>query len=98
MNIFSRSWLLTRLTFGVINKDRELLWFALLSFIFSAMFSAAMIVPSILPLFLEQGISTEALGTLQYVIIFATYFGLHITRRASKIFGSPPFFELFSVC
>ncbi len=76
MNAFSRSWLLTKLTFGVINKDRELLWFALLSFIFSSLFSVAMVVPSIIPTLLENGVSQESLEVYHYVIIFLTYFGL----------------------
>ncbi len=76
MNAFSRSWLLTKLTFGVINKDRELLWFALLSFIFSTLFSVAMVIPSIIPALLENGVSQESLEVYHYIIIFLTYFGL----------------------
>jgi Family of unknown function (DUF6159) len=76
MNAFSRSWLLTKLTFGVINKDRELLWFALLSFIFSSLFSIAMVVPSVIPTLLENGVSQESLEVYHYIIIFLTYFGL----------------------
>lgn len=76
MNAFSRSWLLTKLTFGVINKDRELLWFALLSFIFSTLFSIAMVVPSVIPALLENGVSQESLEVYHYMIIFLTYFGL----------------------
>lgn len=76
MNAFSRSWMITKLSFGVINKDRELLWFALLSFIFSALFSIAMIFPSIIPALMQGGISEDSLELYQYVIIFITYFGL----------------------
>jgi hypothetical protein len=76
MNAFSRSWLLTKLTFGVINKDRELLWFALLSFIFSTLFSIAMVVPAVIPALLENGVSQESLEVYHYIIIFLTYFGL----------------------
>ena len=76
MNALSRSWMITKLTFGVINKDRELLWFALLSFIFSALFAVVMIFPSIIPALMEKGFSQESLEVYQYVIIFLTYFGL----------------------
>ncbi len=76
MNALSRSWMITKLTFGVINKDRELLWFALLSFICSAMFAVAMIFPSIIPALMNNGFSQESLEVFQYVIIFITYFGL----------------------
>jgi Family of unknown function (DUF6159) len=76
MNALSRSWMITKLTFGVINKDRELLWFALLSFIFSALFAVAMVFPSIIPALMENGFSQESLEVYEYVIIFLTYFGL----------------------
>ena len=76
MNALSRSWMITKLTFGVINKDRELLWFALLSFIFSALFAVVMIFPSVIPALMEKGFSQESLEVYQYVIIFLTYFGL----------------------
>lgn len=76
MNAFSRSWLITKLAFGVINKDRELLGFALLSFIFSTVFAIAMIIPSILPTLIENDYSYESLQLVEYLVIFATYFGL----------------------
>lgn len=76
MNAFSRSWRITRLSFGVINKDRELIGFALLSFIFSTLFAVAMIVPSIVPTVMEGGVSETSLEVYQYVILFLTYFGL----------------------
>jgi hypothetical protein len=76
MNAFSRSWMITKLTFGVINKDRELLWFALLSFVFSTMFAIAMIFPTVIPALLDNGFSNDSLEMYQYVILFITYFGL----------------------
>jgi hypothetical protein len=76
MNAFSRSWLITKLTFSVINKDRELLWFALLSFVFSAIYTIAMIFPSVLAAFMENGFNQESLQVFEYVMIFLTYFGL----------------------
>jgi len=76
MNAFTRSWKITQLTFKVINQDRELIWFALLSFIFSTLFAIAMIVPSVVPTLMAEGISKDSLQVFQYVIIFLTYFGL----------------------
>ncbi len=76
MNAFSRSWMITKLSFGVINKDRELLWFALLSFIFSALFAVAMIFPSVIPTLMADDFSSDAIQFFQYIIIFLTYFGL----------------------
>src|SRR5690349_23513064 len=76
MNAFSRSWMITKLTFGVINKDRELLAFALLSFLFSALFLISMVVPSVLPTLLANGFDRDSLEVYQYIILFITYFGL----------------------
>jgi hypothetical protein len=76
MNAFSRSWLITKLTFSVINKDRELLWFAFLSFFFSTLFSVAMIFPTVVPALLNNGFEKDSLEVYQYVLLFITYFGL----------------------
>jgi hypothetical protein len=76
MNAFSRSWTITKLSFAVINKDRELLVFALLSFVFSTAFAIAMIFPSVLPTLVNNDFSRESLEIYQYAIIFLTYFGL----------------------
>lgn len=76
MNAFTRSWKITQLTFRVINQDRELIWFALLAFIFSTLFTIAMVIPSVVPTLMEEGISQDSLQVFQYIIIFLTYFGL----------------------
>lgn len=76
MNAFSRSWRITKLAFGIINQDRELLWFALLSFIFSTAFAIAMIFPSVLPTLMENDFSKDSLQFFQYAVVFLTYFGL----------------------
>jgi hypothetical protein len=76
MNAFTRSWAITKMTFSVINKDRELLWFALLSFMFSAIYSIAMIFPTVIPALMDRGFSQESLEIYHYVILFLTYFGL----------------------
>lgn len=68
--------MITKITFGVINKDRELLWFALLSFVFSTIFVVAMIFPSIVASMLENGFTKDSFHTFEYVMIFLTYFGL----------------------
>lgn len=76
MNAFSRSWMITKLTFSVINKDRELLWFALLSFFFSVVFSICMIFPSVIATLMENNFSQESLHGFEYTMVFLTYFGL----------------------
>lgn len=73
-NSFSRSWKITKLSFSVINKDKELLAFPILAFIFSAAFIIAMILPSILPMLL--GRTSAVWGAIQYLFIFLIYLGL----------------------
>ncbi|MBI2675211.1 MAG: hypothetical protein HYX24_02035 [Candidatus Aenigmarchaeota archaeon] len=74
---FSRSWEITKLSFDVIKKDRELLLFPLLAAIFSLIFSLAMLFPTVIALILK-GIGPEAYGILEYVVIFLTYLGLAV--------------------
>jgi len=78
MNAFSRSWLITKLSFSVINKDRELLWFAVLSFLFSGLYLLAMIVPLFWFGSFEDDPdgSQRKLELFEYAIIFVAYFGL----------------------
>ena len=76
MNVFARSWQLTKLTFGVINKDKELLVFALLSFVVSSLYTVAMMVPAVLPLVTETDWSPEMQTYVQLAVVFVTYFGL----------------------
>ncbi|MGM5483524.1 MAG: DUF6159 family protein [Nanobdellota archaeon] len=74
-NVFSRSWGITKMTLKVINEDKELFLFPLLSGLFSILFIIAMIIPSILTIFIENtGIDT--FGIFQYIIIFLIYLGL----------------------
>ncbi|HQQ96040.1 MAG TPA: DUF6159 family protein [Cyclobacteriaceae bacterium] len=78
MNAFSRSWLITKLSFSVINKDRELLWFAILSFLFSGLYLLAMLVPLVWFGSFEDDPEggQRNLELIEYVIIFVAYFGL----------------------
>jgi hypothetical protein len=77
MNAFSRSWLITKLSFSVINKDRELLWFAVLSFIFSGLYLIAMVVPLVwFGSFDDDPTGDRSLNLTEYAVIFVAYFGL----------------------
>jgi hypothetical protein len=78
MNAFSRSWLITKLSFSVINKDRELLWFAILSFLFSGLYLVAMVVPLVWFGTFEDDPEggQRSLELAEYAIIFVAYFGL----------------------
>src|SRR5438128_1438778 len=77
MNVWERSWSITRMSFGVIRKDSEMLWFPILAGIFSILFSVALIVPTfVLDVADQAGASGVVVGPLQYAALFVTYFGL----------------------
>lgn len=66
--VFSRSWEITKLCFGVIKEDKEILIFPILSSIISIIFIILMILPLILGHFLNQ--------ILWYIVVFILYIGL----------------------
>jgi hypothetical protein len=74
--MFSRSWELTKMSFRVIKADREMLLFPLLAGIFSLLFSAALLFPTILVEFTRQSVDSMALSVIDYALIGATYLGL----------------------
>jgi Family of unknown function (DUF6159) len=79
MNVFSRSWQLTKLSFDVIKKDTEMLLFPLLGGIFSLLYSAALIYPTIVVDLMHQGSSgaaRSAWSMADTAILFVTYLGL----------------------
>ncbi|MFC1752585.1 DUF6159 family protein [Thermoproteota archaeon] len=78
MNVFSRSWMITKLSFGVIKKDKEMLLFPLLAGIFSILFIIAILVPTVVITLLEGG-SPDVFGVLEYVLLFVTYLILAFT-------------------
>jgi len=75
-DVLSRSWEITKLNFDVMKKDKELLLFPLFASIFSILFLIAMLVPSIITSFIENGAGPEVYGIVQYTILFLTYLGL----------------------
>lgn len=72
--MFSRSWEITKLSFGVIGKDKEMLAFPILSGIFSLLFIVAILFPTIVVGALAgnefQG------GIFELLILFIVYLGL----------------------
>jgi hypothetical protein len=72
MNAFQRSWEITKLSFDVMMKDKELLLFPIIGGIFSLLFLIAMVVPFVLDGFVPDSIS----GLLFWILIFILYFGL----------------------
>ncbi len=72
---FSRSWEITKLSFNVIKKDKELLLFPLLAGIFSIIFFVTMLFPSVITSFME-GTGPGSYGITEYLLFFITYLGL----------------------
>lgn len=75
MEAFKRSWEITKLTFDVIKKDKEMLLFPIMAGIFSLLFIVAMVVPTILTS-LIGAVGGEVMGTFVYGILFIIYLGL----------------------
>jgi hypothetical protein len=76
MGAFSRSWELTKMSFEVIKQDREMLLFPLLSGIFSLMFAATLLFPTILLDIIRTSADSLALSTMDYVLVFISYLGM----------------------
>ena len=77
--MFTRSWMLTKLSFRVIKQDKEMLLFPLLAGIFSIAFAVALIYPTIVVELMRVSASADAepvFTVLDYVLLFVAYFGL----------------------
>jgi hypothetical protein len=77
MNAWTRSWSIAQLSFSLLRKDSEMLWFPILAGAFSLLFSAALLVPTfILDVASAAGAGDFVVGPMQIVALFVTYFGL----------------------
>ena len=77
MGRFGRSWEITKLTFGVIGKDKEMLLFPLIGSIASLLYIAAILYPAGVLDLLQQGDEAHLdVGVVQYLLLFVLYFGL----------------------
>ena len=74
MGIFSRSWEVTKLTFSIMKKEKELFIFPILSFIFSLLFIVSILFPSIIIFFIRG--ESVIWGGIEYLLVFLTYLGL----------------------
>jgi len=83
-NAFQRSREVMRLSFYVIKADKELLWFPVLSSIFSAFFSLAVLFPTVLLQLLQGSINDFTWNAIYYLWLFVIYFGLALI---STFFG-----------
>jgi hypothetical protein len=78
-NVFSRSWEITKISFRVMGKDKELLIYPFLAAIFSLLFSIAILFPTIIYEMIQSGVPEDVLSAfslLEYLIVFGTYLGL----------------------
>ncbi|MEQ9317941.1 MAG: DUF6159 family protein [Polyangiaceae bacterium] len=79
MNVFSRSWNLTKLSFEVIKQDSEMLLFPLIGGISSIVYAVALIYPTIVVNIVREttsGAGEVALNMVDFAILFAAYMGL----------------------
>lgn len=85
-NAFQRSREVMRLSFAVIKADKELLWFPIISSIFSALYSLAILFPLVITKILAQisGGGDFVMKGLYYLWLFVVYFGLAVI---STFFG-----------
>lgn len=75
MNMFERSWKITKLSLNVMKKDKELFLFPIIGGIFSLAFLIAMIFPIVVTAPASQA-SGNSTGMSFYMLIFLIYFGL----------------------
>jgi len=73
--VFKRSWHLTKLSFRVLLQDKEMLLFPLLGGLFSILYTAALLYPTIIS-DIVQGADASQLTVIEYVLLFLVYFGL----------------------
>lgn len=94
MNVFQRSWAVTKQSFGVMHQDKEIFLFPILSTILSIILFGLFVLPSII-----VGLSASAQATsgmvLNYtlwfvyyllLILIATYFNVATTYTAKRRF------------
>ncbi len=74
MGAFGRSWELTKLTFGVIRKDKELFLFPLIGALLSIAWIAALIWPTMGVALSNDG--SFEWGAIELIVTFITYLGL----------------------
>jgi len=72
MNALQRSWEITKLSFDVIKKDKELVLFPILGGIFSLLFVLALAFPIILTSFVPIGL----IGSYFWIALFLMCFGI----------------------
>jgi hypothetical protein len=97
MGIFSRSWEITKITFSVMKKERELFVFPILSVIFSFLFLLVILFPTVILSYFKGG--TPEFTYITYAILFfvylviafiATFFNVCVVYTVSLAFNGKP--------
>ncbi len=83
MNVFARSWTVTKMSFSVVRQDPEMLLFPAISGFFSTLFSIAMLFPGFIAVWMDGG--DVGFGPLQLVTAFVSYFGLAFFATFSNV-------------
>lgn len=82
----SRSWNLTKRSFSVIDKDKELLLFALIGGVLSVGWILAMVFPFVSVALEQSGSGGEyETGPLEWVLTFVLYLGLAFIGTFTKV-------------
>lgn len=85
-NKLSRSWTLTKQSFAVIDKDKEMLLFALIGGLLAVGWMAAVFVPVFMVTLNGDFDPSEAeMGALEWVLTFALYLGLAVIGTFTKV-------------
>ncbi|MEK6916753.1 MAG: DUF6159 family protein [Nanoarchaeota archaeon] len=101
---FSRSWEITKQTFKVINADKEIMFYPILSSVLSIIFFIIMVFPFLATGLVSNIISNDAAAFLFWITLFifylgvsflATFFNVATVYCAKKRFdgGNPTFTE-----
>lgn len=72
----SRSWGITKLSFGVIRRDSEMLLFPVLGSFFSLTYGLLVMFPTVLVHLMDPNGTSLVWGPLQWAASFLAYFGL----------------------
>lgn len=82
MGVWARSWNLTKMSFGVIKKDKEMLAFPAIAAFFSVLFTVALLVPTTILPMMHKNLKY---GPVQILADLAIYFALAFFATFSNV-------------
>ena len=75
MNVFSRSWQITKVSFGVVGKDKEMIIYPILSAIFSGIYLLLLLFPTIITDYMVENSDGHVWEYLDILWLFLSYLG-----------------------